>query len=134
MKKVIVYGTFDYFHYGHYNLLKRAKALGDYLIVGVSSNKLCLKKGKVCTLNIKQRMDIIKNLRFVDKVIIENNFSQKINDIKKYHVQVYVDGLEYKSTFLKSKEYQAIKKQGCNVVFLKRTPGVSSSKIKAKII
>ncbi len=133
MKKVITYGTFDLFHYGHYNLLKRAKDLGDYLIVGVSTDELCLKKGKVPVLPLEKRMEIIKNLKFVDEVIDEKEFRQKVQDVLEKQVDIYVSGDEYKDVFDKMDGYEDFIKTGCEIVFLPRTEGVSSSELKEKM-
>ena len=85
MKKVITYGTYDLFHQGHYNLLKRAKALGDYLIVAVSTDEFTrLKKDKKCYFSYEQRKGLLESVRFVDLVIPEENWDQKIKDIKEY--------------------------------------------------
>ena len=93
MKKVITYGTFDLFHIGHLNLLKRAKALGDYLIVAVSSDDFNLReKGKVCQIKDVDRMEIVKAIRYVDEVILEENWEQKKLDVQKYDVDVFVMG------------------------------------------
>lgn len=134
MKKVITYGTFDYFHYGHYNLLKRAKDLGDYLIVGVSSDEMCRQKGKITLLNENTRMDIVRNLKFVDEVIIENNMEQKCVDVKKYHVDTFVLGSDYSVVFPKMPEYKELLKMNCNVVFLERTKDISTTELKSKLL
>ena len=104
MKKVITYGTFDLFHYGHYFLLKRAKKLGDYLIVGVSSDEMCLSKGKQSVLPEDVRIQIIKDLSFVDEVIVENSMEQKMDDVVRYDINVFVLGDDYKDKFVKMKE------------------------------
>ena len=88
MKTVITYGTFDLFHIGHLNILKRAKELGDYLIVAVSSDEFNLQKGKVCQIKDTDRMQIVEAIRYVDKVIPETSWDQKIEDVKKYNVDV----------------------------------------------
>lgn len=80
---VLTYGTWDLFHYGHYFFLKRAKALGDKLIVGVSTDKMCEMKGKVTILDEETRVQIINDLKFVDKVILERSMKQKVDDVKK---------------------------------------------------
>lgn len=132
MKTVIVYGTFDYFHYGHYNFLKQAKALGDYLIVGVSTDALCLKKGKQPILNEAIRSEIIASLTFVDKVIFEYDFNQKLTDIDLYNVDIYAEGEDYKEIFPKTEAYSILKDK-CKIVFLKRTAGISTSELKDKL-
>ena len=130
MKKVITYGTFDYFHYGHYNLLKRAKDLGDYLIVGVSSDEMCRHKGKITILDENVRMDIVRSLKFVDEVIIENNMEQKCVDVKKHGVEVFVLGGDYSEVFPKMPEYEKLLELNCKVVFLERTKDVSTTDLK----
>ena len=124
MKKVITYGTFDLFHIGHLNLLKRAKALGDYLIVAVSSDDFNLReKGKVCQIKDVDRMEIVKAIRYVDEVILEENWEQKINDIKEFRIDTFVMGDDWKGKFDFLKPY-------CDVVYLPRTPEISTSQIK----
>lgn len=124
MKKVITYGTFDLFHIGHLNLLKRAKACGDYLIVAVSSDVFNLvEKNKVCQIRDEERMEIVKAIRYVDEVIREESWDQKVTDIKRYGVDVFVigDDWEGKFDFLKTQ---------CEVVYLSRTKGISTTEIK----
>ena len=101
MLKVITYGTFDCFHYGHYNLLKRCAELGDHLIVGVSSDEMCRKKGKIPILDENKRMEIVKSLRFVDEVLLERDMRQKVDDIKNLNVQKFVLGSDIVISFRK---------------------------------
>ena len=108
MKRIITYGTFDLFHYGHYNLLYRAKSLGDYLVVGISSDEFCKDKGKVTILSLQKRMEIVSNLRFVDFVIVEDSMAQKIHDIKKYGINTFVLGSDYDGIFQKMPEYDIL--------------------------
>ena len=129
MKTVITYGTFDLLHYGHINLLKRAKQLGDKLIVGVSTDEFCKEKGKQTIYNLEKRMEMVSDLKFVDLVISEKNMQQKISDIKKFKVDIFVLGDDYKYTFTKMAEYEEVSKL-CEVVFLERTKGVSSTLLK----
>ena len=127
MKKVITYGTFDLFHIGHLNLLKRAKALGDYLIVAVSSDDFNLReKGKVGQIKDVDRMEIVKAIRYVDEVILEENWEQKKLDVQKYDVDVFVMGDDWEGKFDFLKEY-------CEVVYLPRTEGISSTMIKSEL-
>ena len=127
MKKVITYGTFDLFHIGHLNLLKRAKALGDYLIVAVSSDDFNLReKGKFCQIKDVDRMEIVKAIRYVDEVILEENWEQKKLDVQKYDVDVFVMGDDWEGKFDFLKEY-------CDVVYLPRTEGISSTMIKSEL-
>ncbi len=127
MKKVITYGTFDVLHYGHINLLKRAKALGDYLIVGLSSDEFNEVKNKKSYYNYEQRKKILESLRFVDLVIPEDNWEQKISDIKEFRADIFVMGDDWEGKFDFLKEH-------CAVVYLSRTPDVSSTKIKEYLL
>ena len=124
MKKVITYGTFDLFHFGHQNLLKRAKELGDYLIVGVTSEDFDINRGK---LNVQQSlMERIKNVKesgYADEIIVEEYEGQKIDDIQKYNVDIFAIGSDWLGNFDYLKEY-------CKVVYLERTKGVSSSELR----
>ena len=126
MKRVITYGTFDLFHIGHLNLLKRAKALGDYLIVAVSSDEFNLQKGKVCKIKDTDRMQIVAAIKYVDQVIPETSWDQKIEDVKKYDVDVFVMGDDWKGKFDFLKDY-------CEVVYLPRTEGISSTQLKEEL-
>lgn len=126
MKRVITYGTFDVLHYGHVNLLKRAKALGDYLIVVLSSDEFNKIKGKESYYTYEQRKKILEACRYVDLVIPENDWGQKITDIQMYKADIFVMGDDWKGKFDFLKEY-------CEVVYLPRTPEVSSTQTKAYI-
>ncbi|MGG3677323.1 glycerol-3-phosphate cytidylyltransferase [Heyndrickxia faecalis] len=123
MKKVITYGTFDLLHWGHINLLKRARALGDYLIVGLSSDEFNEIKNKKSYHSYENRKLILEAIRYVDQVIPEHSWEQKLDDIKKYNVDVFVMGDDWKGKFDFLKDY-------CEVVYLPRTVGISTSKIK----
>ena len=92
MKRVITYGTYDVLHFGHINLLKRAKALGDYLIVGLSTDEFNAVKGKKSFYSYEQRKKILEAIRYVDLVIPEDNWGQKIKDIKEYKADIFVMG------------------------------------------
>lgn len=129
---VITYGTFDLMHYGHLLLLKRCKALGDKLIVGVSTDKMCITKGKRTVFNTQQRMEMVSDLKFVDLVIPEHDMKQKIEDIKKYKADIFVLGSDYKDVFPKMTEYPEVAKL-CKVVFLERTPNISTSILKQEM-
>lgn len=134
MKKVITYGTYDLFHYGHYLLLKRAKALGDYLVVGVSTDEFCEQgKGKICVLPLELRKQIIEDLSFVDEVIVEHSFWQKTEDIKKYDIDIFCMGDDYKESFFTTPESVPVKEK-CECIFLERTPEVSTSNLKEKLL
>ena len=126
MKRVITYGTFDLFHIGDLNLLNRAKALGDYLIVAVSSDEFNLQKGKVCKIKDTDRMQIVEAIKYVDQVIPETSWDQKIEDVKKYDVDVFVMGDDWKGKFDFLKDY-------CEVVYLPRTEGISSTQLKEEL-
>ena len=125
MKRVLTYGTYDLLHYGHIRLLKRAKELGDYLIVALSTDEFNEIKGKKAYHNYETRKKMLEAIRYVDLVIPENDWNQKINDVKEYHVDVTVMGGDWEGNpkFEELREY-------CDVVYLPRTEGVSTSKIK----
>ena len=125
MKRILTYGTFDLLHYGHINILKRAKALGDYLIVALSTDSFNELKGKKAYHNYETRKLMLEAVRYVDLVIPEENWEQKINDVKKYEVDVVVMGSDWagSSKFDYLKDY-------CEVVYLPRTEGISTTKIK----
>lgn len=126
MKKVITYGTFDLFHEGHYNILKRAKALGDYLIVGVTSESYDIERGK---LNVRdsllKRIENVRRTGFADEIIIEEYQGQKLSDIIKYKVDLLVLGSDWRGKFDYLKNY-------CDVVYLERTKNISSTKLRSE--
>lgn len=124
MKKVITYGTFDLLHAGHINLLRRAKELGDYLIVVVSSDEFNWnEKQKKCYFSYEERKQLVEAVRYVDLVIPENNWEQKISDVKEFKIDTFVMGDDWKGKFDFLKDY-------CEVVYLPRTEGISTKKIK----
>ena len=123
MKRVITYGTYDLLHWGHIRLLKRAKELGDYLIVALSSDEFNEIKGKKAYHNYEERRLMLEAIRYVDLVIPENHWEQKVHDIIDYHVDVFVMGDDWQGKFDDLKEY-------CEVVYLPRTEGISTTKIK----
>ena len=125
MKRVLTYGTFDLLHYGHINILRRAKQLGDYLIVALSTDEFNASKGKVAYHNYETRKKMLEAIRYVDLVIPENCWEQKLDDVKTYHVDTVVMGGDWKG----SDKFDYLKDY-CNLVFLDRTPGVSTSQIK----
>ena len=125
-KVVITYGTFDLFHIGHLELLKRLSKLGDKLIVAVSTDKFNEKKGKKTIIPYKQRAKIINSIKYVDKVIPEKSWKQKRKDIKKYGVDIFAIGDDWKGEF-------DFLKEDCKVVYLKRTEGISSTKLKKSL-
>ena len=125
MRRVLAYGTYDLLHDGHIRLLKRAKELGDYLIVALSTDEFNELKGKKAYHNYETRKKMLEAIRYVDLVIPENDWNQKIDDVKKYYVDVTVMGGDWEGDprFEKLRDY-------CEVVYLPRTKGVSTSKIK----
>lgn len=123
MKKVITYGTFDLLHWGHINLLKRAKEYGDYLIVGLSTDEFNEEKGKKAYYSYENRKFILESIQYVDLVIPEKSWDQKIKDVIEHNVDVFVMGDDWKGRFDFLKDY-------CEVIYLPRTVGVSSTKIK----
>lgn len=128
MKRVLTYGTFDLLHYGHINLLRRAKALGDYLIVALSTDDFNALKGKKAYHNYETRKKMLEAIRYVDLVIPEESWEQKIDDVKKYQVDIVVMGSDWagSSKFDYLKDY-------CEVVYLPRTEGISTTKIKEEL-
>ena len=124
MKKVITYGTFDLFHQGHYNLLQRAKELGDYLIVGVTTDNFDLERGKMNTCNnVMERIESIKSTGLADQIVIEEYKGQKIDDIQKYGVDIFAIGSDWEGYFDYLNEF-------CEVVYLPRTEGISSTQLR----
>ena len=123
MKTVITYGTFDMFHIGHLNLLKRLKNMGDKLIVGISTDEFNNLKNKKNLIPYEQRKAIVEAIKYVDKVIPENSWEQKINDIIKYNVDIFAIGNDWRGKFDFLKEY-------CEVVYLPRTEGISTTQLK----
>ena len=121
MKRVITFGTFDLFHIGHLNILKRAKEQGDYLIVGVSSDELNKKKGKINIISLNERIDIVKSIKYVDEVFIEDSLELKDQYIKDYRADVLVMGDDWKDKF---------NWVSCQVLYLERTPNISTTLIK----
>ncbi|WP_368503225.1 glycerol-3-phosphate cytidylyltransferase [Alkalihalophilus sp. As8PL] len=126
MKKVITYGTFDLLHWGHINLLKRAKDLGDYLIVAISSDDFNKLKNKKSYHSFENRKMILEAIRYVDEVISEENWEQKVSDVIDRNVDVFVMGDDWEGEFDFLKDY-------CEVVYLPRTAGISTSKIKEEL-
>ena len=128
MKRVITYGTFDLLHYGHINLLKRAKEQGDYLIVGLSTDEFNKdKKNKVCYFDYDQRKHLLEAIRYVDLVIPEESWEQKRSDVHEFKIDTCVIGNDWEGHF------DFLKEEGCEVVYLDRTPDISTTKIKNEL-
>ncbi len=126
MRKVITYGTFDLLHKGHIRLLKRARALGDHLTVCLSSDEFNAIKGKKAYTSYADRKYILEAIRYVDEVIPETNWDQKIHDVQERNIDVFVMGDDWEGKFDFLKDY-------CEVVYLPRTEGISTTKIKADL-
>lgn len=125
MKKVITYGTFDLLHYGHINLLRRARELGDYLVVVISTDEFNWnEKGKKCYFTYEQRKAMVEAIRYVDRVIPETNWEQKRTDVHDYDIDVFVMGDDWKGKF------DFLREEGVEVVYLPRTPEISTTQIK----
>lgn len=124
MKRVITYGTFDLLHYGHINLLRRAKEQGDYLVVALSTDEFNWnEKKKKCYFKYEQRKKLLEAIRYVDLVIPENSWEQKIQDVKELKIDTFVIGDDWKGKFDFLKKY-------CDVLYLPRTPEISTTQIK----
>lgn len=124
MKRVLTYGTYDLLHYGHINLLRRAREQGDYLIVALSTDEFNLKeKGKKSYFTYEQRKTMLEAIRYVDLVIPETSWEQKKTDIAEYNIDVFVIGDDWEGKF-------DFLKEQCDVVYLPRTPEISSTQIK----
>lgn len=126
MKRVITYGTFDILHYGHINLLRRAKALGDYLIVGLSTDQFNSIKNKQSFFDYEQRKQILESIRYVDLIIPENDWNQKRNDIINLNVDIFTIGDDWAGKFDFLKDI-------CEVVYLERTPEISTTQLKNRL-
>lgn len=128
MRRIITYGTFDLLHYGHINLLRRAKELGDYLIVALSTDEFnAVQKNKRCYFSYDERKMLLEAVRYVDMVIPEESWEQKPGDIEKYQADVFVMGDDWEGKF------DSLAETGCEVVYLPRTPEVSTTQIKADL-
>ncbi|MCE5603286.1 glycerol-3-phosphate cytidylyltransferase [Staphylococcus pseudintermedius] len=126
MKRVITYGTYDLLHYGHIELLRRAREMGDYLVVALSSDEFNRIKNKKSYYNFEQRKMMLESIRYVDLVIPENDWGQKETDVEKYEIDTFVMGHDWEGEFdfLKDK---------CEVIYLKRTEGISTTQIKREL-
>ena len=125
VKRVITYGTFDLLHYGHINLLRRAKQYGDYLIVALSTDDFNWnQKRKKCYFSFEKRKALLEAIRYVDLVIPEESWDQKVTDVREYHIDTFVMGDDWKG------EFDFLQDEGVDVVYLPRTPEVSTTQIK----
>lgn len=123
MTKIITYGTFDLIHRGHISILQRAKEFGDYLVVGVSTDEFNVIKNKKCYYTFSERKYILEAVKYVDEVIPESTWEQKIIDVQKNNIDIFVMGDDWKGKFDYLSEY-------CKVIYLPRTEGISTTKVK----
>ena len=128
MKRILTYGTFDLLHFGHLEILRRAKSLGDYLIVGLSTDEFNAIKNKKAYHNYETRKKMLEAIRYVDLVIPENIWEQKRNDVLEYKVDIVVMG----SDWLENEKFEALREY-CDVVYLDRTENISTTQIKEKL-
>jgi len=129
LRRVITYGTFDLLHYGHISLLKRAKECGDYLVVVLSTDEFNWdEKQKKCYFSYEKRKQLLEAIRYVDLVIPETSWKQKISDVERYHIDVFVMGDDWKGKFDFIKEHT-----DAEVIYLERTPEISTSQIKEEL-
>jgi choline-phosphate cytidylyltransferase/glycerol-3-phosphate cytidylyltransferase len=128
IKRVLTYGTFDLLHYGHIRLLRRAAALGDYLVVALSTDEFNASKGKDSFYDYETRKEMLEAIRYVDLVIPERNWEQKLDDVKDYHIDTVVMGGDWEGSdrFEYLREY-------CDLVYLDRTPGISTTDVKGRL-
>ncbi|WP_301420124.1 glycerol-3-phosphate cytidylyltransferase [Mammaliicoccus lentus] len=126
MRRVITYGTYDLLHYGHIELLRRAKQYGDYLIVALSTDEFNKIKSKKSYYNYEQRKMMLESIRYVDLVIPENNWEQKVDDVKTFKVDTFLMGHDWEG------EFDFLKNE-CEVIYLKRTEGISTTQIKKEL-
>lgn len=128
MKKILTYGTFDLLHDGHINILRRARELGDYLVVAVSTDEFNNIKNKTAYMSYEKRKMIVESIRYVDEVIPEETWNQKIDDVKKHNIDVVVMGSDWEN----SPKFEILR-EFCDVVYLPRTTGISSTQIKEEL-
>lgn len=127
MKRVITYGTYDLLHYGHINLLRRARELGDYLIVALSTDEFNWNsKQKKCYFSYEKRKQLLEAIRYVDLVVPEECWEQKVHDVQLYQADIFVMGDDWEGKFDFLKDY-------CEVVYLPRTPEISTTQIKREL-
>ena len=126
MRRVITYGTYDLLHYGHIELLRRAKQYGDYLIVALSTDEFNKLKNKKSYYNYEQRKMMLESIRYVDLVIPENNWEQKVDDVKTFKVDTFLMGHDWEGEF-------DFLKDECEVIYLKRTEGISTTQIRKEL-
>ena len=127
MKKVITYGTFDLLHWGHIHLLRKAKEMGDYLVVAISSDEFNKLKNKKSYHSFENRKMILEAIRYVDEVIPEHTWEQKVQDVQDHQIDVFVMGDDWEGKFDFLKEH-------CEVVYLPRTEGISTTQIKNDLL
>jgi glycerol-3-phosphate cytidylyltransferase len=126
IRTVLTYGTFDLLHAGHLNLLQRARGLGDRLAVGISTNEFNASKGKKTIIGFEDRLEIVRSIRYVDEVFPESCWDQKVEDVRRFNASIFVMGDDWEGKFDFLQEV-------CEVVYLPRTPGVSSTYLRAKV-
>lgn len=128
LKRILTYGTFDLLHYGHIRLLKRAAAMGDYLVVALSTDEFNASKGKKSYYDYETRKEMLEAIRYVDLVIPEKNWAQKATDVEEYHIDTVVMGGDWAG----SERFEYLK-DVCEVVYLDRTPGISTTQVKENL-
>ena len=128
LKRVLTYGTFDLLHYGHIRLLQRAAALGDYLVVALSTDEFNAGKGKESFYSYEVRKEMLEAIRYVDLVIPEFSWEQKANDVKEYHIDTVVMGGDWAG----SDRFEYLRDY-CELVYLNRTPGISTTQVKENL-
>ena len=128
MRRVLTYGTYDLLHYGHMRLLQRAAAMGDYLVVGLSTDEFNAGKGKQCFYPYEKRKEMLEAVRYVDLVIPECSWDQKLDDVREYHIDVVVMGHDWEG----DPRFEVLR-DSCELVYLPRTEGISTTEIKARL-
>ena len=126
MKTILTYGTYDLLHFGHIELLRRAKEMGDYLIVALSTDEFNNLKGKKSYYSYSERKYMLESIRYVDLVIPENNWEQKSKDVERFEVDTFVMGHDWEG------EFDFLREQ-CQVIYLNRTEGISTTNIKEEL-